>query len=127
MYREASGTSGMTAAMNGSVNVSIPDGWIPEFAKDKQNCFLIEPADTEDHEEQAQIESERLLSLLEDEIVPMYYDNPHEWVSIMKQSMRDVVPFFGSNRMAQEYYDKMYALAGTIAETPSRPRKIEVV
>ena len=39
MYREASGTSGMTAAMNGSINFSLPDGWVPEFAKDEENCF----------------------------------------------------------------------------------------
>ncbi|MFZ1748660.1 MAG: alpha-glucan family phosphorylase, partial [Saprospiraceae bacterium] len=44
LYREASGTSGMTAAMNGSVNFSIPDGWVPEFAKHLDNCFVIEPA-----------------------------------------------------------------------------------
>ena len=45
LYREASGTSGMTAAMNGSVNFSIPDGWIPEFAVHGENSFVIEPAD----------------------------------------------------------------------------------
>ncbi|MCU0369754.1 MAG: alpha-glucan family phosphorylase [Cyclobacteriaceae bacterium] len=129
LYHEASGTSGMTAAMNGSVNLSIPDGWIPEFARDKQNCFLIEPAETQDPEEQAKIESERLLALLEDEIAPMYYDNHHEWLSIVKQSMRDVVPFFGANRMAQEYYDNMYSLAGTNAKPTETKtvRKIEVV
>jgi glycogen phosphorylase len=129
LYHEASGTSGMTAAMNGSVNLSIPDGWIPEFAKDKQNCFLIEPAETQDPEEQAKIESERLLALLEDEIAPMYYDNHHEWLSIVKQSMRDVVPFFGANRMAQEYYDNMYSLTGSNAKPTETKtvRKIEVV
>jgi starch phosphorylase len=45
LYREASGTSGMTAAMNGSINLSIPDGWVPEFAQHGKNCFSIEPAD----------------------------------------------------------------------------------
>ena len=42
---EASGTSGMTAAMNGAINLSIPDGWFPEFARDKVNCFVIPPSD----------------------------------------------------------------------------------
>jgi starch phosphorylase len=109
LYHEASGTSGMTAAMNGSVNVSIPDGWIPEFARDKQNCFLIEPAATTDPEKQAEIEGERLYDLLENEIIPMYYDRPSQWLSIVKNSMRDVVPYFDSNRMAHEYYVKMYS------------------
>ena len=45
LYHEASGTSGMTAAMNGSVNLSIPDGWVPEFAKHGKNCFIIDTAD----------------------------------------------------------------------------------
>ena len=45
MYREASGTSGMTAAFNGSINLSLPDGWVPEFAVDQVNSFVIQPAD----------------------------------------------------------------------------------
>jgi starch phosphorylase len=127
MYREASGTSGMTAAMNASVNVSIPDGWIPEFARDKQNCFLINPADTTELEAQADIENDRLLSILENEIVPLYYTKPAEWLKIVKQSMRDVVPFFDSNRMAHEYYDQMYSLAGTLPETSSKEKKAELI
>lgn len=109
MYHEASGTSGMTAAMNGSINLSIPDGWIPEFAHDGKNCFLIPPAQTEDQEQQARVENERLLTLLENEIIPLYYTKQNDWVRMMKQSMTDVVPSFDSNRMAHEYYDKMYS------------------
>ena len=116
MFHEASGTSGMTAAMNGSINLSIPDGWIPEFAKDGKNCFIIEPAASKDVEEQSTLENDNLLTLLESKIVPMYYSKQKEWLRILKQSMADVVPAFDSNRMAHEYYEKMYKLAGSLPE-----------
>jgi len=109
MYREASGTSGMTAAMNASINLSIPDGWIPEFAKDMENSFIIPPA--EDHlstEEKDRIESERLLEKIENVIVPMYYNKPAVWTRIVKNGARDVSPAFEAGRMAAHYYELMY-------------------
>ncbi|MBI3218204.1 MAG: alpha-glucan family phosphorylase [Bacteroidetes bacterium] len=109
LYHEASGTSGMTAAMNGSVNVSIPDGWVPEFADHGKNSFIIDTADeTLSVEERDRIEAENLLTLLEKEVIPTYYDSPEKWNKIVKKAMKDVSPFFESGRMAQEYYDKMY-------------------
>ena len=56
MYREASGTSGMTAVMNGAINLSIPDGWIPEFAIDGENCFIITPAPDDISEAERDVE-----------------------------------------------------------------------
>ena len=109
LTHEASGTSGMTAAMNGTINVSLPDGWFPEFAKDKINSFVIPPCDislTEDVQDD--LDTASLYHLLEAEIIPMYYDYPHRWLEIIKNSMTDVVPQFGSNRMAKEYYEKLY-------------------
>lgn len=109
LYREASGTSGMTAAMNGSVNFSIPDGWIPEFAKHGKNSFIIDPADREIPEaEQNIIEANRIFDLLENEILPMYYDSPKKWAAVMMNGMKDVAPAFESGRMAKEYYDKLF-------------------
>jgi starch phosphorylase len=109
LYHEASGTSGMTAAMNGSVNISIPDGWVPEFAKDKKNSFLIETADDAlSQEDKDKIESKNLLDVLELEILPMYYDKPKKWEQIRKSSMTDVLPYFDSGRMANEYYEVLY-------------------
>lgn len=109
IYHEASGTSGMTAAMNGSINVSIPDGWIPEFAKHGKNCFIIEPAkELLTDESKDRLEAKTLLDLLEHEIIPLYYDNPSQWLKIMKASMTDVVPYFNSGRMAMEYYERLY-------------------
>lgn len=109
LTHEASGTSGMTAAMNGAVDLSIPDGWFPEFAKDKRNCFVIPPSDATlpEHIQDAQ-DAQCLYDLLEKEVIPMYYDYPATWTGIIKEGMRDIVPYFDSGRMAAEYYDKLY-------------------
>jgi glycogen phosphorylase len=110
LYREASGTSGMTAAMNGSINVSIADGWVPEFSKDEKNCFIVPSADDAlSTEEKDRIEAENLMRVITEKVLPMYYNNPKAWVKIMQQSMKDVLPFFDSGRMAAEYYEKMYS------------------
>jgi glycogen phosphorylase len=109
LYHEASGTSGMTAAMNGSVNLSIPDGWVPEFAQHGKNSFLIQPAnDLLTEASRDKLEAQNLFDVLEKEILPLYYDKPDQWVKIMKASMTDVLPFFDSGRMAREYYEKLY-------------------
>ena len=109
LYHEASGTSGMTAAMNGSVNLSIPDGWVPEFAKHGKNCFIIDTADDGlTQESKDKIEAQKLLDVLEKEIIPLYYDHPAKWQKVIASSMNDVLPFFDSGRMAEEYYEKLY-------------------
>lgn len=107
---EASGTSGMSAAMNGSINVALPDGWFPEFAKDKINSFVIPPCDTSlpDHL-QNDADAASLYQLLEAEVLPMYYEYPQRWLEIQKNAMRDIVPQFDSNRLAKEYYEKLYS------------------
>ncbi|MBL7816771.1 MAG: alpha-glucan family phosphorylase [Saprospiraceae bacterium] len=107
--REASGTSGMTAAMNASVNFSIGDGWVPEFAKDGENCFVIPHLDHNlPLEVQDKHDVDEMYKILEKKIVPMYYNKPKEWVKVVKQSMIDVAPAFDSDRMADEYYVKLY-------------------
>ena len=109
LTHEASGTSGMSAAMNGAINVGLPDGWFPEFAKDKINAFVIPPCDTSlpDYEQDEQ-DTKSLYNLLENEVLPLYYDYPTHWLDIMKNSMKDIIPTFDSNRMATEYYEKLY-------------------
>lgn len=110
MYREASGTSGMTAAFNGSINLSLPDGWVPEFAQDQKNCFVIQPADDNlPYYEKDQKEAEELLDILENTVVPMYYNDKKKWLSIIKKAAKDIVPTFDSGRMVDEYYQKMYS------------------
>jgi starch phosphorylase len=107
--REASGTSGMTAAMNGSVNLSTDDGWICEFAKDRENSFIVPPADPHlSPEERDRHDMLGIYRKLREEILPLYYSKPDEWSRIVFRSMNDVVPYFDSDRMAAEYYEKMY-------------------
>ena len=109
LYHEASGTSGMTAAMNGSINLSIPDGWVPEFARHGKNSFIIDTADDAlTPESKDKIEAQKLLDVLEKEIIPLYYDHPDKWQKLIMSSMKDVLPFFDSGRMADEYYERMY-------------------
>jgi glycogen phosphorylase len=108
--REASGTSGMTAAMNGAVNFSTDDGWIPEFINQGNNGFVVPKADYENmtvHEQDA-YDLEKIYDILNNQIIPMYYDNYDTWRQVTKNGMRDVRFQFDSNRMAHEYYDLMY-------------------
>lgn len=114
LNQEASGTSGMSAAMNGAVNVSIPDGWFPEFIKDGVNGFVIQPAasslnlyETDDQE------AENMYDVLENIVIPMYYNDPVRWRQIIANSMKDIMGPFDSDRMAMEYYKKMYEGIGS--------------
>ena len=108
--REASGTSGMTAAMNAAINLSTYDGWVCEFAKDGHNSFIVPPADPDlsDHDRD---EHDRtgILDILRQKALPMYYDRPEEWSRLVLNSMSEVVPFFDSDRMADEYYEQVYS------------------
>ncbi len=108
--REASGTSGMTACMNGAVNLSTDDGWIPEFINHGNNGFVVPQADYEHMHvhEQDEHDLQHLYSILEKEVLPVYYENPDTWRQIVKNGMRDVRFKFDSNRMAEEYYEVMY-------------------
>lgn len=108
--REASGTSGMTAAMNGTVNLSTDDGWIPEFAKHGVNSFVVPKCDYENMSvyEQDNYDLNALYEILENEILPAYYDHPEQWRQIQYNSMNDVKDQFNSDRMADEYYEVLY-------------------
>jgi glycogen phosphorylase len=109
--REASGTSGMTAAMNGAVNVSTNDGWICEFINHGNNGFVVPPVDYANMhvQEQDEYDLNKLYEILENQILPMYYNNFEVWRQIVKNGMRDVRFQFDSNRMADEYYKILYA------------------
>jgi glycogen phosphorylase len=108
--REASGTSGMTAAMNASVNLSTYDGWVCEFAKDGENSFIIPPADPGlSPEERDRHDMLGFYEALEQRILPMYYERPDDWAQVVMNSMNEVCPFFDSDRMADEYYRNIYA------------------
>ncbi|MFT4203214.1 MAG: alpha-glucan family phosphorylase [Chitinophagaceae bacterium] len=108
--REASGTSGMTAAMNGAVNFSTDDGWIPEFIKDGVNGYVVPQADYQHKSiaDQDAEDMEHVYDILNDKILPTYYNQPDQWRSIAWNGMEDVRKQFNSNRMADEYYEKLY-------------------
>ncbi len=107
---EASGTSGMTAAMNGSVNISTNDGWVCEFAKTGHNSFLVPEADPNlTPEARDQHDMLGFYQLMDTEVLPLYYGDKEAWWDIVLNSMNDVVPFFDSDRMADEYYKNIYS------------------
>ncbi|MHA4807674.1 alpha-glucan family phosphorylase [Flavitalea flava] len=108
--REASGTSGMTAAMNGAVNFSTDDGWIPEFINNGNNGFVVPKADYANMHVEAQDEYDlnKVYEILEKDILPLYYDKYDTWRQIAKNGMRDVRYQFDSGRMVHEYYELLY-------------------
>jgi starch phosphorylase len=109
--REASGTSGMTASMNGSIHFSIDDGWHPEFAREGKNAFTIPFSDPDlSIEDQDRQDYENMMDVLENKILPLYYDNLKEWVEIMKNAMSEIEVEFDSGRMAKEYYERMFTI-----------------
>jgi glycogen phosphorylase len=108
--REASGTSGMTAAMNGAVNFSTNDGWIPEFINHGNNGFVVPLTDYGNMkvQEQDEYDLNMMYNILEKQILPLYYERYDVWNQIVKNGMRDVRFRFDSGRMAAEYYDLLY-------------------
>jgi starch phosphorylase len=102
----------MTAAMNGAVNFSTDDGWIPEFINHGNNGFVVPKADYDNMSTQQQddYDLDEMYKILEEQIVPMYYDNKETWRQITQNGMNDVRFQFDSNRMAEEYYEKMYKI-----------------
>lgn len=113
---EASGTSGMSAAMNGAVNLSVPDGWFPEFVRDRENGFVIPPADPSlNNYDLDGADAMNMYDLLENVVIPMYYKEPERWMSIVANGMKDIMCEFDSERMAIEYYNRLYAMTGVNA------------
>lgn len=108
--REASGTSGMTAAMNGSINLSTFDGWVCEFARDGENSFIVPtPTRNLSPEDRDRHDLLGIYDALNQRALPLYYDSPDEWDRLTLQSMTDVAPAFDSDRMADDYYRTIYS------------------
>ncbi|MGM0370676.1 MAG: alpha-glucan family phosphorylase [Bacillota bacterium] len=111
---EASGTSGEKVSANGGLNFSILDGWWVEGYNGKNGWAIGYEADYEDRYKQDQIDSESLYQILENEIVPLYYDHdnragiPVEWVKRMKNAMISTAPVYSTDRMVQDYTEKLY-------------------
>jgi len=111
---EASGTSGMKAAANGALNISVPDGWWCEAERMADNGWSIGRGEMyTDPNEQDRVESEALYEILEKEIVPLFYERgrdglPRRWIEKMKTCIRTICPVFNTNRMVQEYTSRFY-------------------
>ena len=116
---EASGTSGMKAAINGVPNCSILDGWwIEGWEQDHSNGWGIEPSDLEG-DAQDEAEANAIYDMLEQVIVPMYYNRgpnglPHDWITLCKEAIRTVGPQFSARRMVAQYVEKLYAPAAGV-------------
>jgi starch phosphorylase len=110
---EASGTSGMKVCCNGGLNLSILDGWWDEAYAQDNGWAIGAGEEYTDLPYQDDVESRAIYDLLEQEIVPLFYNRtsdglPRGWVNFMKRSMTTVCPFFNTNRMVQEYVEKCY-------------------
>jgi starch phosphorylase len=128
---EASGTSGMKAAANGALNLSIPDGWWAE-AWDEHNRlphhigWSIDAPHVGEGQDRA--DAEALFTLLEKEVVPLFFDRdadgiPRGWCERIRSSLQQVVPYFNTHRMVGDYTSEAYMLASkttVAAATPDR-------
>lgn len=113
---EACGTSGMKAAINGVLNLSVLDGWWCEGYTLETGWRIGDGQEYDDTGYQDAVESQALYNLLEDDVIPAFYDRgadnmPSHWITKMKASMKMAMKNFCSHRMVQEYYDRFYAPA----------------
>ena len=110
---EASGTSGEKAEMNGVVNLSVLDGWWLEGYREGAGWALTEKRTYDNQGYQDQLDAATIYGLLENEIVPLYYDKNKDgysegWIKVIKNSIATIAPHYTMKRQLDDYYDKFY-------------------
>ncbi len=123
--QEASGTSGIKAGINGVPHLSVLDGWWYEGYNGVNGWAIKNSLNTDNLAEQDKADANELYHLLEEKIIPLYYDRglsgvPHGWIRVMKQAIQSTAHFFSARRMAKEYTEQMYLPAAQSTELISR-------
>lgn len=119
--REASGTSGQKAALNGVLHLSVLDGWWYEGYNGTNGWAIENNSGAPDSPEQDKADAEALYELLEEKVIPLYYDRdtngiPRGWVKMIKESIRSNAPRFSARHMAKDYVTQMYLPAYNAAD-----------
>jgi len=110
---EASGTSGEKAVMNGVLNFSVLDGWWAEGYREDAGWALKEERTYENQQFQDELDAETIYNILEDEIIPAFYDRdtdgvPHAWIKYVKNTISGIAPHFTMKRQLDDYFEKYY-------------------
>ena len=113
---EASGTSGMKASLNGVPHLSIKDGWWAEGYNGRNGWLIEAQSENQDSESVDRSDAEALYQLLEQHVVPTFYDRdvnsiPRRWLTIVREAIRSVAPRFSARRMVKQYAEEMYGPA----------------
>jgi starch phosphorylase len=128
--REASGTSGQKASLNGVVHLSVLDGWWCEGYNGSNGWAIDSDPEISEPSIQDKTDADSLYNLIEEKVIPLYYDRdihgiPHNWIQMVKEVIRSNAPLFSARRMAKEYTRNMYLpiaqntlRASTIADIP---------
>jgi starch phosphorylase len=126
--QEASGTSGMKAALNGVLHLSVPDGWWYEGFNGENGWVIGDETIKTSAEAEDKSDAESLYTLLENKVVPLYYnrdrsDIPQAWMAMVKKSISSITPMFSAQRMLKEYCEKMYLPAIKSVTTLAKERE----